>query len=299
MADAFTTVTTFINSPPGVLVTGATLGTFVSKAFDRIEGLLKDSPKTNIAVWLAGLRVSPKAQPFSGWPVAFLAICDVIFVTPSASWRGFRRSLLVTLCSYVASAIVNLDSLVSQMNRTTASFVAFLIALPLAFALVTLLQGVPDYFCFLATRRMIRWAFRHRLTFLCLLLSFILALVYAVIVALVIVALGLTMQIYVYNQNPVGVPPGTTDISSMGGATIARHAIGNLIAFFPFFFLFALLALYMVSGSILRFANRFDSMFGWLNRYCDIEKKPLQTIGLVSGAFVAILYWAFAIVHRF
>jgi hypothetical protein len=35
-----------------------------------------------------------------------------------------------------------------------------------------------------------------------------------------------------------------------------------------------------------------------LNRKFDIEKKPLQSIGLVAGALVALLYWATVIVSR-
>jgi hypothetical protein len=33
----------------------------------------------------------------------------------------------------------------------------------------------------------------------------------------------------------------------------------------------------------------------WFNRKFDIEKKPQQSIGLVAGALVAIVFWAAAI----
>jgi hypothetical protein len=35
-----------------------------------------------------------------------------------------------------------------------------------------------------------------------------------------------------------------------------------------------------------------------MNRRFDIEKKPLQSIGLVAGVLVAVVYWAVAIVSR-
>jgi len=34
------------------------------------------------------------------------------------------------------------------------------------------------------------------------------------------------------------------------------------------------------------------------NRKFDIEKKPLQSIGLVAGALVALVYWAAVILSR-
>jgi len=48
----------------------------------------------------------------------------------------------------------------------------------------------------------------------------------------------------------------------------------------------------------LKAARRFDIGFDWFNRRFDIEKKPLQSIGLVAGALVAFVYWAVAIVSR-
>ena len=56
--------------------------------------------------------------------------------------------------------------------------------------------------------------------------------------------------------------------------------------------------LYALSGFILKAARRFDIGFEWFNRKFDIEKKPLQSIGLVAGALVAIVYWAAVIVSR-
>jgi hypothetical protein len=43
---------------------------------------------------------------------------------------------------------------------------------------------------------------------------------------------------------------------------------------------------------LLKAARRFDPGFDWFNRHFEIEKKPLQSIGLVAGAIVALVYWA-------
>ena len=48
----------------------------------------------------------------------------------------------------------------------------------------------------------------------------------------------------------------------------------------------------------IRAARRFDIGFDWFNRKFDIENKPLQSIGLVAGALVAVVYWAAVIVGR-
>ena len=64
------------------------------------------------------------------------------------------------------------------------------------------------------------------------------------------------------------------------------------------FFTSIWLWLYAGSGFILKAARRFDIGFDWFNRKFDIEKKPLQSIGLVAGALVAIVYWTAVIVSR-
>jgi hypothetical protein len=66
----------------------------------------------------------------------------------------------------------------------------------------------------------------------------------------------------------------------------------------PAFFTSIWLWLYAGSGFLLKFARRFDKSLGWFNRRFDIEKKPLQAIGLVAGALVALIYWAAVIVGR-
>jgi hypothetical protein len=52
------------------------------------------------------------------------------------------------------------------------------------------------------------------------------------------------------------------------------------------------------SALVLKAARRFDIGFDWFNRKFDIEKKPLQSIGLVAGALVAVVYWAASIIVR-
>ena len=62
--------------------------------------------------------------------------------------------------------------------------------------------------------------------------------------------------------------------------------------FYSAFFTSIWLWLYAGAGFLLKAACRFDIGFDWFNRKFDIEKKPLQSIGLVSGAIVAMVYWS-------
>jgi hypothetical protein len=57
--DTLTNITTFINSPPGQLLAGATLAGIVWKFFERVEAVLTDQTKFEIAVWLVGVKVGP------------------------------------------------------------------------------------------------------------------------------------------------------------------------------------------------------------------------------------------------
>ena len=51
-------------------------------------------------------------------------------------------------------------------------------------------------------------------------------------------------------------------------------------------------------GFLLKAARRFDVGFEWFNRKFDIEKTPLQSIGLVAGPLAAVAYWAAVVVSR-
>ena len=74
---------------------------------------------------------------------------------------------------------------------------------------------------------------------------------------------------------------------------------GRALSFYASYFTSIWLWLYAASGFLLKAARRFDFGFEWFNRRFDIEKKPLQSIGLVAGALlVAVAYWAAVIVNR-
>jgi len=60
MPDALTTITNLINSPPGQVAAGATFGGIVCKIFEKVEGMLPDATRFEIAVWLVGVEVGKR-----------------------------------------------------------------------------------------------------------------------------------------------------------------------------------------------------------------------------------------------
>src|SRR5258708_24248775 len=100
MADALTTITKLINSPPGQLAAGGVLAGIVWKFFERVEAVLTDQTKLEIAVWLVGVQIGQKVEP---WPDTFVKVLDRFFGDKPISWKCFRRSCAVT---YVTSILL-------------------------------------------------------------------------------------------------------------------------------------------------------------------------------------------------
>jgi hypothetical protein len=95
MADALTTITNLINSPPGQLAAGAALAGIVWKFFERVEAVLNEDTKLEIAVWL--LDRKPLSPTFQNWPDTFAKVFGLVFGEKHLSWKCFGRSCLATL----------------------------------------------------------------------------------------------------------------------------------------------------------------------------------------------------------
>jgi hypothetical protein len=50
----------------------------------------------------------------------------------------------------------------------------------------------------------------------------------------------------------------------------------------------------IVAVFVLKAARRLDIGVAWFTKYFD--KKPIRNIGIVTGAFFAILFWAAAVI---
>src|ERR1019366_513580 len=109
MADALTTITNLIQSPPGQLVAGGVLAGIVWKFFGRVESVLTDQTKLEIAVWLVGVTTAERWR--SVMTVYVNAVCGSSIFSV--------RSILVTLATGVVAFCVPAGSLVSSLSKTT------------------------------------------------------------------------------------------------------------------------------------------------------------------------------------
>jgi hypothetical protein len=66
----------------------------------------------------------------------------------------------------------------------------------------------------------------------------------------------------------------------------------------PAFMLPILAILYLAFGIVFKTVMRFDSFFTWFTNTFDIEKKPLQSLGIGAGTLLALAYWAIVVVSR-
>src|SRR5579864_2007843 len=100
---ALDTITNIINSPPGVLAAGGVLAGIVWKFFERVENVLSENTKLEIAVWLLGRK--NLSRTFQNWPDTFTKVFDRVFGTSHFSWRCFYRSVLASFAFAVLVAV--------------------------------------------------------------------------------------------------------------------------------------------------------------------------------------------------
>jgi hypothetical protein len=304
MNNTLTTLTRLINSPPGQLAAGGVLAGIVWKFFERVEAVLTDQTKLEIAVWLLGVKVGQKVEP---WPDTFARVFDRVFGKKHLSWKCFWRSGIASLCSVF---ILCLSVFLSSGLRNTPVNFTLRSGTFIGLTFITVVVGnvVPDYFSLLETRVVIAYMARtantsKQLLFLCI------DAIYTCGFAFISLILGMLTQWTIASvvngqlATPSGrhlffvmvqyeVPFAITVFPSLG----LRGA--PLFWFYPAFFTSIWLWLYAGSGFVLKAARRFDLGFDWFNRKFDIEKHPLQSIGLVAGALVAVAYWTAVIVSR-
>ena len=308
MPDALTTITKLINSPPGQLAAGAVLAGIVWKFFERVEAVLNDNTKLEIAVWLLGVKIAQRVEP---WPSTFIKLFDRVFGEKHVSWRCFWRSCIVSFAS-VGLVVFAYSAFNRQpfhvftlLELFSAHRIHSLAAKALAFFGLSLFGNVVlDYLSLLKARYLLKPMTDAALVGMAGLLSLDLLLTVAV------ASLSLWLSAYFFfvmaTWNPWFVKINGSFDTMRDAITLTALlrdrpsvlADFKPLWFYPAFFTSIWLWLYAGSGFLLKAARRFDIGFDWFNRHFDIEKKPLQCIGLVAGALVAVVYWAVVIVSR-
>jgi hypothetical protein len=308
MPDTLTTITKLIQSPPGQLAAGGVLAGIVWKFFERVEAVLTDQTKLEIAVWLLGVKVGQKLE---SWPDTFAKVFDRVFGKKHLTWRCFGWSSLASLLS-LGIVILVCSSFDPQFFDPVKFYrqVAFQrqpsirSALLLFFGLSLFGNVVPDYLSLLKARKLLKpmGASTVGRTLGVLALDLFLTVVTASVSLFVSVAVFFAVATWepVYAKLN-GYFNTVEEVFPQILSALRGHSPLNgfkPLWYYPAFFTSIWLWLYAGSGFLLKVVRGFDIGFDWFNRHCDIEKKPLQSIGLVAGALVAVVYWVAVIVSR-
>src|ERR1017187_5373604 len=102
MFDALTTITHLIQSPPVQLVAGGALAGIVWKASERVEAVLTDQAKLEIAVWLLGVKTEKSAKV--GHDLLVNAF-EGVFGKKHLSWKCATASVCLTATLAVSGVV--------------------------------------------------------------------------------------------------------------------------------------------------------------------------------------------------
>lgn len=297
MSDILDTIAKALNSPPGQIAAGGVLASIVWKFFERVEAVLPDHTKYEIAVWLVGVQTSKRVER---WPTTFANIFDRVFGSKHFSWRCLWRSCAASFALFLIGTCLTKGMLRLELVSRL---------------LIVAIWGnfLPDYVSLLESRYVMNLMVRSRNWVI-----FILLLVDAYITFLVAIEAHALADVCVWAYN--GDPLYKTFLSpSYWGRVLttiyrmktlfipdvtihwfSRRYNGTASMWlYPAFFTSMWLWLYAGSGFLLKAARRFDIGFDWFNRKFDIEKKPLSSIGLIAGTLVAVMWWALVVIHHF
>jgi|HubBroStandDraft_6_1064221.scaffolds.fasta_scaffold326672_1 hypothetical protein len=308
-AGVFDSVAKFFTSTPGVLVAGGVWFYGVQKFFKEVEEKLTDDTKLEIAVWLLDRKkVSPVLQT---WPETFAKIFDRVFGRKHLSLKCFGRSCVASFSVALLAWLLTGMLFQSFTWRRELELIV----------LIVVGNALPDYISLLETRWCLRMIARTHSGILWVILVMVdFVFTFAIAASAVVILSGPFLFVTVISNlfsfdltttitvllDQLKLTSGLflrmvqSPSESWGIVrSLTRGDPRYTVFFFPAFFTSVWLWLYAGSGFLLKAARRLDIGFDWFNRHFDIEKKPLQSIGLVAGAIVAVVYWTVVVVHHF
>ena len=307
----FDSLTKFLQSPPGQLATGTVLGGIVIAWFKRVGDLLRDDTNKEIARWIKvrGVETALVADDAENWPGTFAKVFDRVFGEKHLSWKCFWRSCVASSVAFVIAYVAGY-----LLTQRTPGHVLEGLFYVLPYALIATL--LPDYLSLLESRTLLPFMDFSKSTLRSCLLVVADALVTGYIGWIThLVARQLPIEASITDPQLVALI-ADLGLQHLGLVNIfysyydaARFIALDPIAAskwllingeFPYclmaaFFTSIWLWLYAASGFALKAARRFDLGFQWFNSHFDIDKKPLQAMGILAGAIVAVVYWIVAL----
>ena len=276
MPDALTTITTFINSPPGVLVAGATLGGIVWTFSEKLDGILKDRAKRPVADWLLGLEPEQTAR---GWQRTLAIISQAVFHgSPDSARRqiadGVIGSATFVLAAWTWFAAVSAFWPPPELGKL---FILIGLGLGILFSCITSVRLGIDISLSADSELDRTFALSLAVT------PLLRVLIYWIMVT-ILTALLENPTITVDHPDRAGWAALASVSILPALMTVLPHM---LLSWLP-----------LLSGGMIIAARRLGIGFQWFNRTFEVEKKPIHSMGFVAGVLVAVVYWTAAIASR-
>jgi len=273
--------------------TGGGLFYGAQKFFKTIEDNLTAESKAAVAGQLIDVRLAPRAKRIS---VNLSTLLDAFFGPSHWTWRCFIRSAICSMALFIVIIATVLPIIVfdlwtaGKMSETTvlellfASELTFFIVLPFV-------NILPDYFSLWKARILVRASTktdRTRSKLIYFAVDLFVSGLIACIPTLLLTSIMLTQAMVFFTNTEPSLMDYVRDIPDAAG----EMGIGLLLLNFPAAALASLwVVLYFCGRSLASFAMSFDSVYSWYISKFDIRSKPLQCIGLLSGALLAVVYW--------
>ena len=301
MADIFDTLGKFISSPPAQFAAGLALAGMVWKFSGVIESLLTEQSKFEIAVWMVSVEPAKKAAKLrelllrylqavdnlgNRLPVAYALLAVAVGVYPLFAPRTFSLGLDATLVLFGLCTVLFVGTFnwikwqLSAMRLSFEYYDRALERLPAnasfkrSVIVPIIIVGVYEA----GTVGMIMYSFR-------LALHFTVPDPHRVIQVI---------QRHLHaSLAQRQLMLSTSHVSAETVRGLWNVPTGAFILLYP-----VLLILFFTAIAVIVKARDFDRVFNWFNRHFDIEKKPLQAIGIVAAAIVAVVCWSTALVFR-
>jgi hypothetical protein len=159
MADTLTTITKIVNSPPGQLVAGGVLAGIVWKFFERVDAVLTDQTRLEIAVWLLGVQISRNMER---WPDTFANVFDRVFGTKHLSVACLKKSIIATFfvgtAAWIYVVFLSGEWRVLYLGPSSGGTEVGAAKVMAVLVIIAIVNVFPDYISLLETRYALKLA---------------------------------------------------------------------------------------------------------------------------------------------
>jgi hypothetical protein len=266
--DALTNV---VNSPPGVMAAGIALGGLFWKAFKSVGDVLNLTTNLQIAVWL----LDHGGHAAKSWRSTFQRALDDFLGASPLQTKGFWPVCLVLFVMALINFRLAAPPISGGFGHASRVIAVVFLGVASRTYSAFVRRGIVRHWSNAASRQDVFWTtlFLVAFDFLC-----------GVLFALLVVTFSVWGDFGEWLRQPMHTLSQTMPL-------VPRLPFLIL----PFTIVSVTIMLYWTSGMIINAATAFDRGFAWFTTTFDVENKPLQSIGVVAGTLVTIVYWVVAV----